>query len=426
MKTRARIAIVAAVTVVYLSGEATVLVTSAFTPPFGSGSSSPSSSSHIICHSHSGSKKSIPRTTTVRVCQNKHCRKRAQQKDILQTVHNLLDLPPPSTPTLPSSTSSSSSSCGAAINIVSTGCLSECDKGPNVEVEVYGGESYDGDGDTSSSNNKILLHGMKDTQSCATQFNMLSSTAARSVPSSSSSSSDDDDDNNNNNNDGSSNISRTRNFDHLKPNKVLVAASKVIEQTLSLKRNDEKVRYLSSIIDTLDTKTSIQQSISENDNNNNINDNSDNDVDVACTTSGYIDYTASAVYAHAHALRAQTYVEMDRYDDAIQDAQRVVSTIKLSSSSTAATAAAVTQLSITLAYRSWVDSEYMKLAQEQQQEEQSPSAGLSTMMMGGGLRRSRYLSPDTDTSRIRSVLQQWSIDQPSYRLKIEDELKNFR
>mmetsp|Transcript_54617 Transcript_54617/g.132647 ORF Transcript_54617/g.132647 Transcript_54617/m.132647 type:complete len:410 (+) Transcript_54617:38-1267(+) len=392
---RVRIALVA-VTAVYLSAAA-VMVASAFTPPFGSGSSSsvslPSSrsvstSSRIICHSHKTPPQTATttKTTTIRVCQNKHCRKRAQQKDILQTVHNLLDLPPST-----SSTSSSSSTCGV-VDIVSSGCLSECDKGPNLEVEVEVSETH---GD--STNKILLLHGMKDTQSCITQFNLLS--ASRATPGTADDISDDSN-------------SRSNNsicFDSLKPNKVLIAASKVIEQTNTLKKNDEKIRYLSSIIDTLDTKTSIQiQNANGNANNR--------DVDVA-SRSSYIDYSLSAVYAHAHASRAQTYLEMDRYDDAIQDAQRVVST---------QCSSAATPLSITLAYRSWVDAEYMKLLSEEQQQEQPPS-GLSTMtmMMAVGQRRPLLLRPNTDTSKIRSVLQQWLIDQPTYRLKIEEELKNL-
>jgi len=386
---KARIALVA-VAAVYLSAAA-VMVASAFTPPFGSGSSSsllPSTSvlptSHIICQSHTTPPQTatITKTTTMRVCQNKHCRKRAQQKDILQTVHNLLDLPPS-----PSKSSSSSSSCGV-VNVVSSGCLSECDKGPNIEVEVS--ETH---GDSPK---KILLHGMKDTQSCITQFNLLSASSVS--PGTADDGSDDGDST------GSSIC-----FNHLKPNKVLIAASNVIEQTNTLKRNDEKIRYLSSIIDTLDTKTSIQiQNANGNANNR--------DVDVA-SRSSYIDYSLSAVYAHAHASRAQTYLEMDRYDDAIQDAQRVVST---------QCSSAATPLSITLAYRSWVDAEYMKLLSEEQQQEQPPS-GLSTMtmMMAVGQRRPLLLRPNTDTSKIRSVLQQWLIDQPTYRLKIEEELKNL-
>ena len=53
---------------------------------------------------------------SVRVCQNKHCVKR--NPNILQTISNLIDVP-----------------------IESSGCLSHCESGPNVEIHLPGGGS---------------------------------------------------------------------------------------------------------------------------------------------------------------------------------------------------------------------------------------------------------------------------------------------
>ena len=57
---------------------------------------------------------------TVRVCQNKHCCKR--NPNVLQTVHDLLGVSP-------------TTAAGAA-SIDSSGCLSHCEHGPNVEVDL--------------------------------------------------------------------------------------------------------------------------------------------------------------------------------------------------------------------------------------------------------------------------------------------------
>jgi peptidoglycan hydrolase-like protein with peptidoglycan-binding domain len=281
---------------------------------------------------------------------------------------------------------------------------------------------------------------MKDAQSCATQFTLLS-TATRSDGNSTK---DDDDSTRNGRNSNSRDINSTRLFTHLKPNKVLIAASKVIEQTeCTIRQNDEKIRFLTSIIDTLDAKTAVQTSIRSK----NINTSSPGDVSPQVRQQQqqqqpeyYYDYTLSAVYAHAYALRSQIFVEMRQLDDAIKDAQHVVietadrHTQKHQQHAHSSSSSFTTPLSTTLAYRSWVDAEYLMVMQQQEDNvgtkntmlsQQTVRGGFSTIFQQQQQLRRLLLRPNIDTSRVRSILQRWMADQPSYRLKIEQELKNL-
>jgi hypothetical protein len=341
-------------------------------PSLLSSSSSLSSSDPSPQHSSLYTTTSSSTHTTLRICQNKHCRKRTQH-DIVQTVHNLLDLPSP-----PSH----------KINIESSGCLSQCDKGPNIEVEVERVSK------SSSTGSKTLLHGMKDAQTCASQFNLLSSLSSHD-----NSRTDDEDVDDGNDGDGKSpaenNGASSNPYSHLSPPKVLIAASKVVEQSETLRQNEEKILFLSSVIDTLDAKTAL---------NGNFDDTGSN-------------YKLSAVYACAYALRAQTYVEMNQPDKAISDAQHVV--VFNGRSTTTTDAAAATPLSKTLSYRAWVDAEYLKLDDDSSRIPGGMPVGLMPLQLKQKER------PGTHTSRVRAVLQQWWKDQPSYRLKIEQELKNL-
>lgn len=139
----------------------------------------------------------------VRVCQNKHCCRRANNADVLQTMHNLID------------------TSGGDSNVVveASGCLSECDKGPNVELTI--------------GNDKVLLHGMMGAQTCAFQLGetSLSKPSFQTVP------------------------------------KILVAASKVIEQSQQFSARgqfEEEIRFLSSVIDKLDASPAVPPSTSAN------------------------------------------------------------------------------------------------------------------------------------------------------------------
>jgi hypothetical protein len=55
-------------------------------------------------------------TTTIRVCQNKHCCKK--YPNLLQSISNLME----------------HNANAAQVVVESSGCLSECEKGPNIEI----------------------------------------------------------------------------------------------------------------------------------------------------------------------------------------------------------------------------------------------------------------------------------------------------
>ena len=137
----------------------------------------------------------------VRVCQNKHCCKRANG-NVLQTMHNLIDTVGDDN-----------------IAVEASGCLSQCDKGPNVEITTGSGT--------------VLLHEMVDAQTCAFQLGEVSSTTPSFPP---------------------------------RP-KLLIAASKVIEQSRRYAAKgqfEEEIRFLTSVIDKLDVSPSIPAANSAN------------------------------------------------------------------------------------------------------------------------------------------------------------------
>mmetsp|Transcript_13884 Transcript_13884/g.34897 ORF Transcript_13884/g.34897 Transcript_13884/m.34897 type:complete len:299 (+) Transcript_13884:143-1039(+) len=248
--------------------------------------------------------------SVVRVCQNKHCCKRANDGDILQTMHNLID------------------TGKREIVVEASGCLSECDKGPNVEVTM--------------GSNKILLHGMVDAQTSSFQLGetAASNPSLPSVP------------------------------------KILVAASKVMEQSQQFSANgqfEEAIRFLTSVIDKLEVSQTISPSTSAK--------------------------------AHAHALRANARLELarkrevsatDDEDDVvaacIADAKRVVQDLS----------DVATPKSLSLAYRTWTDAE-MFSAEKQE----------------------RNFFEKKDFTRAVDVLREWYRAQPMYRTKLQGEIQGL-
>ena len=238
----------------------------------------------------------------VRVCQNKHCCRRANNGDVLQTMHNLID------------------TSGEEVVVEASGCLSECDKGPNVELTV--------DGKTT------LLHGIVDAQTCAFQLGE----SALQIP------------------------------------KILMAASKVMEQSQQFSENgqfEEAIRFLTSVIDKLEASPAVSP--------------------------------ATAANAHAHALRAQAFLELaiqnqeesDPVAASISDAKRVVQDFS----------GVATSKSLAMAYRTWTDAELFLAEQEQLkvQETERPK----------------------DFSKVVAVLKEWYQAQPMYRTKLQGEIQGL-
>eukprot|EP00536_Pseudo-nitzschia_multiseries_P002801 jgi/Psemu1/251996/estExt_Genewise1Plus.C_390013 len=213
----------------------------------------------------------------IRVCQNKHCCKRANT-DVLQTIHNLV---------------------GTGDNVdnvvvEASGCLSHCDKGPNMEVETSDGTT-------------TVLQGMTDAQMCAFQLGEVSS---------------------------SSSSSSSASFPHVP--KILIAASKVMEQSqqfAAVGRHDEQIRYLTSVIAKLENSPAIAPSTPAN-------------------------AHAHALRAQAHLRLAETQAQTQATEESassprsasiaasIRDSQRVVQDLS----------AAATPASLALAYRTWADA----------------------------------------------------------------------
>jgi hypothetical protein len=261
----------------------------------------------------------------IRVCQNKHCCKRTNA-DVLQNLHNLVD----------------TGSADDDIIVEGSGCLSQCDKGPNVEISTKSGT--------------VLLNGMIDAQTCAFQLGEVSSSTPSFPP----------------------------------IPKILIAASKVIEQSHKLSANEqfqEEIRFLTSVIDKLEISPAVNPSTSAN--------------------------------ADAHALRAQARLYLARNEKrkgtsdrngevsgngaiagAISDARRVVQELS----------AAATPASLSLAYRTWTDAELF-LAEEQQEQEQQ--------------KREIETSKNRDFSRVVAVLTEWYRAQPMYRTKLQGEIQGL-
>lgn len=239
----------------------------------------------------------------VRVCQNKHCCKRANNGDVLQTMHNLID------------------TTNEKVVVEASGCLSECDKGPNVELTI-GAET-------------ILLHGMVDAQTCAFQ---LGESSFPQVP------------------------------------KILVAASKVMEQSQQFSeqgQHEEAIRFLTSVIDKLEVSPVVSP--------------------------------FTAANAHAHALRAQAFLELaiqkkednDSVAASISDAKRVVQDLS----------AVATSKSLAMAYRTWTDAELFLAEQEQLKVEEN--------------------AIPKDFSKVVAVLKEWYRAQPMYRTKLQGEIQGL-
>jgi len=254
----------------------------------------------------------------VRVCQNKHCCKRTNV-DVLQTMHNLID----------------KSGGDKDVVVEASGCLSQCDMGPNVEVTTKSGT--------------VLLNGMTDAQICSFQLDEVSSSTASFPP----------------------------------VPKILIAASKVIEQSRRFSTNgqlEDAIRFLTSVIDKLEVTPAVPPSTSAN--------------------------------ADAHALRAKVRLQLaleekekgtsdgnDAIEAAINDAQRVVQDLS----------AVATPKSLFLAYRTWTDAEHF-LAEEREQHQR--------------LQEKETLNK-RDFSRVVAVLTEWYQAQPMYRTKLKGEIQGL-
>lgn len=249
----------------------------------------------------------------IRVCQNKHCCKR--NKDVFQTMHNLVDI---------------GDEGGEKIIVESSGCLSHCDLGPNMEVTS-------GDKNTPPT----MLNGMVDAQTIAFRLGEFSTTSS---------------------------------FPPLQ--KILIAASKVIEQSERFAANgyhEEQIKYLTSVIDKFENSPSLISPFT----------------------------TANA---QAHALRAKGYLQAfdekkddecqnDKVTSAIHDAQKVVRDLS----------AVATPLSLSLAYRAWTDAELIIAKQQQQQQK----------------------GENMDFSKAVAVLSQWHRTQPIYHAKLTREIQGL-
>lgn len=136
----------------------------------------------------------------VKVCRNKHCCKRSKV-DVLQTMYNLID------------------TTNNDIVVEESGCLSNCDKGPNVEI--------------TTKSDTVVLNGMVDAQTCAFHLGevSLSTPSFPPVP------------------------------------KILVAASKVIEKSRQFSASgqlDDEIRFLTSVIDKLEISPEVPPLTSAN------------------------------------------------------------------------------------------------------------------------------------------------------------------
>jgi (2Fe-2S) ferredoxin len=205
-------------------------------------------------------------TINIKVCQNKHCCKRTPKHvDVLQTMSNLWH--------------NNNNNNNNHVVVEGSSCLSHCDMGPNVEITLPDGTT------------RHLLHGMTDAQTCAVQLSLLATN-------------DEKDDNT-----GSNSL--------WTPPKILLAASKVIEQSQALSSVEEQIRFLTSVIAKLEASEDYQ-------------------------------FTFTAANAHAHALRAKAYLEQGvSLDLAMQDAQYVVRDLR----------DVATPNTLASAFRTWVDAE---------------------------------------------------------------------
>lgn len=213
--------------------------------------------------------------------------------------------------------------------VTSSGCLSNCDIGPNVQLEFDDGTSF-------------ILNGMVDTQTCADKLGDVMNSYS------------------------SSNSSNTET--PLAIAKVLIAATKVMDQSQQLADSKERIRYLTSIIDKLEGPSSA--------------------------------FHLSAANAHAHALRAQQHWGCQNYDSAILDARSVVE---------GPLSQVATSNSRSLAYRTWADAE-RSLAEESTIRSNSTISSSSTK---------------TDFSRAVAILQQWRREQPMFQTKIQREIQDL-
>jgi hypothetical protein len=182
----------------------------------------------------------------IKVCQNKNCCKR--NSDVLQTIHNLVGM---------------SDGVDDKIVVESSGCLSQCGMGPNIEVTTKGDKKTP----------PTVLNGMTDVQTIAFQLGELSTTMP-SFP--------------------------------LVP-KLLTAASKVIEQSEKFAtdgHHEEQIRYLTSVIGKLE-----------------------NSPDPSISPSTTVNAHAHAIRARAYLRSFEEEQEEkndDQVISAIHDAQRVV------------------------------------------------------------------------------------------------------
>ena len=99
-------------------------------------------------------------TTKILVCQNKDCCQRFQGSSSTDLVRTLQDLLPP----FPLN------EAGSTVIVEPSGCLSQCGKGPNISVQQ-----------SSSSEPPLLVHGVRDATSAATELEISCSVPVHST-----------------------------------------------------------------------------------------------------------------------------------------------------------------------------------------------------------------------------------------------------
>lgn len=99
-------------------------------------------------------------TTKIQVCQNKDCCQRFEGSSSTDLVRTLQDLLP------------SHDGDGTVVVVESSGCLSQCGKGPNISVQQAS---------SSSSEPPLLVHGVRDAIRAATELELSCSVPVHST-----------------------------------------------------------------------------------------------------------------------------------------------------------------------------------------------------------------------------------------------------
>ncbi|KAL7557953.1 hypothetical protein ACA910_020322 [Epithemia clementina (nom. ined.)] len=360
----------------------------------------------------SSSSSSFQSTTTIRVCQNKHCFKK--YPNLLQTVSNYYYW---------NAANGDDNDNNNNIMVEASGCLSLCDLGPNVELVMSSCNPNTKKNNpkpsrlkSSSSSEAVILHGMTDATIVADQLQQQWQQQAAL----------------------STNFEASSSFGAIPT--LLVAACKVMDKaTLSIQDPKEQIRLLDSVI----TKLEAQQQQEEG--------------------QPLHPHRMTAALAHAYALRGKAYLELaevaaaavpaagqreQRQLDttrttiivepnvvaAMRNAQQAIeaaqphkrpervapatpSKNKINAKeSETARAAAATTATLSLAYRVWADA---------------LEAHERSLRLVSSLPENKNDENDEQQQKLRLlllqqrvvVLQEWSRVQPSFSTKLQKELQ---